>query len=469
MGTTTSAAEQDATGAPASRLRPFAGLGRFGAIWSGQVVTLLGNSVLRFAFVVRAWTSGEQATRVVLLSLCAVLPQLLLSPTAGALVDRCRKRTALQLADAGGLVVVGALAAVYFSGHLQLWEIYLTVALIGSAAAFQYPALSSSIPLLVRKDQLQRANGLLATAKSAADICGPALAAVLIATSGLGLILWVDLATFVVALTTVRMVPLAEERRQDTGGAPRRRLAADSVEGLRYLFARPSLRGLILVFFTVNLVMVFGFAVVQPMILARTGNDTSALASVMTSMGVGGVAGGLLLGAWGGPTSRIRGMMLGVVGMCLSAQVAMAASRTAVAWCAAILVGALLMPIVNGTMQALIQTKVPRERQGRVFGAVMFVSQLSAPLAMACSGPLADHLFEPEAASGSGLVGLLQPVLGDGPGSGMAAMLLIAGVCGTAAAVWGMTSRTIRDIDVLVPDLDGTEPDRESAGAAKGG
>ncbi|WP_157756789.1 MFS transporter [Plantactinospora sp. KBS50] len=375
-----------------------------------------------------------------------------MSPTAGAIVDRCPKRTALRLADLGGLLTVGALSAVYFSGQLRLWLIYIAVALLGSAAAFQYPALSSAIPLLVEKDRLQRANGLVGTARSVADICGPALAGVLIATSGLRAVLIADLASFAVALLSVQLVRLTEAPRDDTTG--RRRLAADSVEGLRYLFARPSLRGLTLVIFVVNLVMVFGYTIVQPMILARTGNDTSALASVMTSIGVGGITGGLLLGAWGGPRSRVRGMMLGIIGMCLSSQVLMASVRGVAAWCAAILVGALLMPVVNGTLQAIIQTKVPPDRLGRVFGAVMFVSQISAPVAIATSGLLADHVFEPQAAAGTGLVGLLRPLVGHGHGSGMAAMLLLAGLCGTAVAVWGLTNRTVRDIDELIPDLD---------------
>ncbi len=430
-------------------------MGQFGVLWSGHVVTLAGNAVLRFAFVVRAWTAGGQVTQVVLLSLCAVLPQLLLSPTAGALVDRCSKRTALQLADLGGLVAVGGLSAVYFSGHLALWQIYLAVSLIGAAAAFQYPALSSAVPLLVDKAHLQRANGLLATAKSSADIGGPALAAVLIALTGLGTILWIDLATFLVALVSIRVVRFSREGGADTDPAgPRKRLAADSLEGLRYLLARPSLRGLTLIFFTVNLVMVFGFAVVQPMVLARTGSDTSVLASVLASTGIGGVSGGLLLAAWGGPKNRVRGMMLGIVGMCLSAQIVMALARGVLAWCVAILLGALLMPTVNATMQAIIQTKVPKDRQGRVFGAVLFVSQVSVPLAMVFAGPLADRLFEPEAARHDGIVGALQPLLGTGPGSGMATMLLIAGVLGAVAALLGLASRTVRELDVLVPDID---------------
>lgn len=428
--------------------------GRFWVIWSGQAVTLAGNSVLRFAFVVHAWISGEQATKVVLLSVCAALPQVLLSPTAGALVDRCRKRTALRLADLGGLIVVTALAVVYFSGELRLWQIYVAVALIGAAAAFQFPALSSSVPLLVTEGQYQRANGLLSAASSMASVGGPVLGGVLIAVSGLGLILWADLLSFAFALVCVQVVRLNERRPGPRQGARRRRLIADSGEGLRYLFAKPSLRGLTLVFFWVNLIMVFGFAVVQPMILARTGGDASKLAGVLASMGIGGIAGGVLLGAWGGPKNRIRGMMLGTAGMCLTAQIGMAMARSEAGWCVAIFAGALLMPMVNSAMQSIVQTKVPPEQQGKVFGAVMFVSQISAPLAMAFAGPLADHVFEPHGAPGA-VARLLGPVLGDGPGSGMAAMLLIAGACGVVAALFGMSIRSVRDIDLLIPDLKG--------------
>jgi len=427
-------------------------LGRFAVVWSGQAITLVGNSVLRFAFVVHAWSSGQQATQVVLLALCGVLPQVMLSPTAGALVDRFRKRTALRLADLGGLLVVSGLTIVYFSGQLQLWQIYLTAALLGATAAVQYPALLSAVPLLVDEEHLQRANGLLGTARSTAEVGGPALAGVLIETSGLGAVLWVDLVSFAIALVTISVVRFAEE--QASPGGPRRRLVADSLDGLRYLFARPSLRGMILIVFVVNFVMVFGYAVLPPMILARTGNDTTALASVLSSIGIGGIAGGLVLGAWGGPRSRIRGMLLGIIGMCLTSQIAMAVSRDVVPWCVAVLAGALFMAIVNGAQQAIIQTKVPRERQGRVFGAVMFLSQFSVPLAMACSGPLADHVFEPQAAAGTGAVGVLRPLLGTGPGAGMAAMLLLAGVCGTAVAVWGLSSRAVRDMDRLMPDID---------------
>lgn len=448
----------------------FEGMGSFGLIWSGHAVTLIGTSVLRFAFIIRAWTSGGQATEVVLLSLSAMLPRMLLSPTAGVLVDRWarrNRRAVLQLADFGGFLVIGALTAVYFAGDLQLWHIYVAVALAGCAESFQFPALLSTIPVLVEKKQLQRANGLLSTAKSTADIGGPALGGLLVHLAGLGAVLWIDLATFVFALVTIGIVrfpePASDDAEQAADPPPaaegksdkkRGKLFADSMEGLRYLFARPSLRGLVLVFFTVNLTAVLGFAVMQPMILARTDDNEAALASVNVAIGVGGILGGMLIAAWGGPKNRVRGMMLGVLGMSIAAQIAMAISRVVPAWVIAVMIGAAFLPMINTSVQALIQTKVPRQLQGRVFGAVLFVSQIAAPLAMALSGPLADHVFEPQAESDSGISGLLSPLTGHGAGSGMAAMLLLAGLLSGTAALLGLASRSVRDIDEILPDID---------------
>lgn len=434
----------------------FAGMGPFMLVWSGQAISLVGNSVLRFAFVFETWSATGRATALTTLSLCALLPQVLLSPLAGALVDRLARRTALQLADGGGLLVVALLSVLHFTDGLHTWQVYAAVVLLGSAAAFQFPALGAAVPMLVDKGRLQRANSLLASAKSTADVGGPVLGGLLVAFSGLGFILVADLVSFALALAAIRVVRLRGDTgpAKEPGGRARGKLVAEAVEGLRFLFRYPSLRDLMLAFCVVNLVMVFGFAAVQPMVLARSGGETSALASVNTAIGVGGIAGGLLMAAWSGPRNRARGMLLGIIGMCLSAQVAMALAGGVVGWCAAILVGAALMPMINGVMQAIVQTKVPQEWHGRVFGAVMFLSQLSVPLATAVSGPLADHVFEPRAEAGTGVFVVLGPLVGDGPGSGMAAMLLIAGLCGITVAVLSMTRRTVREIDTLLPDAD---------------
>ncbi|MFF8641722.1 MFS transporter [Streptomyces sp. NPDC015345] len=441
------------------RTGPFSDTGPLLLVWSGQAVSLVGSAVLRFAFIIEVWSTGEQASAVTALSLCAVLPQALFSPFAGAIIDRIRKRSALQIADAGGILAVGLLALVhFFGGGLEPWQVYPATVLLGISAAFQLPALTAAVPLLVRKDQLGRANGLLAGARSAAGICGPALGGIMIALTGIGAILVIDLASYAFALIGIRIVRMRGDKVPEGAGAPRAKITAEAVEGMRYLFRQASLRDMTVNFCVVNLVMVFGFAVVQPMVLLKSGNG--ALAAVNSAIGIGGVLGGLVMAAWGGPKNRGRGMMLGILGMCLSAQLGTSLVGGVVGWCAAMLAGAVLMTVVNTSMQSIVQTKVPHEWQGRVFGAVMFLSQISGPLAMAFSGPLADGVFEPQAADGSGVFVVLGPLFGDAPGSGMAAMLFLAGVAGIAVALWGLASRSIRDIDVLLPDID-DETERE--------
>ncbi|MFI2615629.1 MFS transporter [Streptomyces sp. NPDC018584] len=444
-------------GGQKQRTGRFSDTGPLLLVWSGQAVSLVGSAVLRFAFIIEVWSTGEQASAVTALSLCAVLPQALFSPFAGAIIDRIRKRSALQIADAGGILAVGLLALVhFFGGGLEPWQVYPATVLLGISAAFQLPALTAAVPLLVRKDQLGRANGLLAGARSAAGICGPALGGIMIALTGIGAILVIDLASYAFALIGIRIVRMRGDKVPEGAGAPRTKITAEAVEGMRYLFRQASLRDMTVNFCVVNLVMVFGFAVVQPMVLLKSGNG--ALAAVNSAIGIGGVLGGLVMAAWGGPRNRGRGMMLGILGMCLSAQLGTSLVGGVVGWCAAMLAGAVLMTVVNTSMQSIVQTKVPHEWQGRVFGAVMFLSQISGPLAMAFSGPLADGVFEPQAADGSGVFVVLGPLFGDAPGSGMAAMLFLAGVAGIAVALWGLASRSIRDIDVLLPDIDdGTE------------
>lgn len=446
-------------GGQKQRTGRFSDTGPLLLVWSGQAVSLVGSAVLRFAFIIEVWSTGEQASAVTALSLCAVLPQALFSPFAGAIIDRIRKRSALQIADAGGILAVGLLALVhFFGGGLEPWQVYPATVLLGISAAFQLPALTAAVPLLVRKDQLGRANGLLAGARSAAGICGPALGGIMIALTGIGAILVIDLASYAFALIGIRIVRMRGDKVPEGAGAPRTKITAEAVEGMRYLFRQASLRDMTVNFCVVNLVMVFGFAVVQPMVLLKSGNG--ALAAVNSAIGIGGVLGGLVMAAWGGPKNRGRGMMLGILGMCLAAQLGTSLVGGVVGWCAAMLAGAVLMTVVNTSMQSIVQTKVPHEWQGRVFGAVMFLSQISGPLAMAFSGPLADGVFEPQAADGSGVFVVLGPLFGDAPGSGMAAMLFLAGVAGIAVALWGLASRSIRDIDVLLPDID-DETERE--------
>lgn len=443
----------------------FRGMGGFGVIWFGQLVTLLGSGMVRYAFVVHTWAAGGDATAVVGLFIAAFLPQLLLSPMAGALVDRWPKRNVLVLTDLGGLVALGSLAVDFYAGDLRTWHVYLALVVAGAAGSFQYPAFSASIPLLVPREKLQKASGMMSTAQAATAIGAPALAGVAFALDGLGPVLLIDVASFVVAIATILLISVPDKRDP----AARReavRLWSGSSDGIRYILRTPSIRALTFVFTVVNISAVFGFAVLPAMILARTHNDAASYAVVNACFGVGGLLGSVALTALRTPASRVRVMLIAMTGVGLIDQVGLGLGRNVPTWCVVEFAGAVLFPTVDAMLMQMMQTKVPAEMRGRVFGSSLFLCQCAAPFALICAGPLADHYFEPAARAGTGLAGFLAPLVGRGPGAGMACMLLVAGVITAALGLLGFASRSLRDIDTLMPDI---VEDEDATGGDPGG
>jgi MFS transporter, DHA3 family, macrolide efflux protein len=139
------------------------------------------------------------------------------------------------------------------------------------------------------------------------------------------------------------------------------------------------------------------------MILARTASHAPTLAAVQAAMGVGAVAGAVLLAIWGGPRRRVYGVFVGMVAEGLLGTLPLGLGRSLAVWLPAAVVHAGVVPILNGANQAIWQTKVPAALQGRVFSARRVIAQLTSPLAMILAGPLIDRVLEPGMAPGGAL------------------------------------------------------------------
>jgi DHA3 family macrolide efflux protein-like MFS transporter len=112
-------------------------------------------------------------------------------------------------------------------------------------------------------------------------------------------------------------------------------------------------------------------------------------------------------------------------------------------------------PIVEGSNQAIWQTKVAPDVQGRVFATRQLLSQLTLPFGMLLAGPLADRVFEPAMMPGGHLVSRFDWLTGTGPGAGMALMLVFAGLAGMLINLGGYAWRSVRYVEDLLPDYDG--------------
>lgn len=172
------------------------GMAAFTIIWSGQVVSLLGSAMTGFALLIWVWLKTHQATATVLMGFFQFVPLLVMTPIAGALVDRWNRKKAMIISDliAGmGSVVILFL---FFFGVLEVWHLYIVGLFVGAFAAFQWPAFSAAITMLVEKKHYARADGLMGLAQSLSTILGPPIAAVLLVMVDIPGILVIDILTF---------------------------------------------------------------------------------------------------------------------------------------------------------------------------------------------------------------------------------------------------------------------------------
>src|SRR3972149_4016430 len=185
---------------------PSTSMRTFFTVWGGQLGSFLGSAMSAFGLQLWVYAETGSVTNLALVALAFALPAVLISPFAGALVDRWDRRKVMLASDAVAGVATLCVAGLYATDSLHLWHIYVLVAVGSMGSAFQAPAWLASIPLLVPKPHLGRANGLVQLNDGLSLVMAPALAGVVLVASGLGAILLIDVATFLFAVGTLAVV-----------------------------------------------------------------------------------------------------------------------------------------------------------------------------------------------------------------------------------------------------------------------
>lgn len=432
------------------------GLKGFTIIWIGQVFSMIGSHMTHFAMGIWAWEKTGQATPLALVGFFTFLPLIVVTPFAGVLVDRWNRKWVMALSDIGAGLVTLTIFILMLSGQLEIWHLYITATIGGIFGAFQWPAYSAAISLLVEKKHYARTSGMISMAESGVGIIAPILAGFLIPLIGITGIIAIDLVTLVLAILFLLIVFIPEPKRKPRerqGGAFFRELAY----GFRYLVDRRSLLYLQLVFFFGNLFFSIGFTLLSPMILASTDGNTAILGSVHSAGAIGGLIGGSIMTAWGGPKKKINGVLIGWILSGAFGLGLLGLGRSLPIWLVANFIVFMMIPVINGSNQAIWQAKTAPEVQGRVFSVRRFVAQFTVPISAAVAGPLADNIFEPAMRSNEvGLGKLLDPIYPVSPGAGMSLIIFLCGMLVIMVGLGAFRSRKIRQVEELIPDHDAT-------------
>lgn len=436
------------------------GMFGFSIIWFGQLVSLIGSEMTHFALALWAWRETGTATALALVIFFTFVPSIILSPVAGALVDRWNRKLTMMLADIGAGIATIAILLLYLSGNLAIWHLYVAGAFSGAFQAFQWPAYSAAITTMVDPKHYGRANGMIAMAQAAAQILAPLLAGILIAAIDIGGVIGIDIVTFLFAVTVLLFVPVPDPRRTSEGQEGRGSLYRESIYGFQYILRRPSLLGMQLVFSSANLIGAMVVGLLSPMILARSGNDAQILGAVLSASGFGGLSGGLLMSIWGGPQRRVHGVLGGMAFGALFGYALLGVGQSLPIWLVASFMLGAAIPVLNGSNQALWQAKTAPDVQGRVFAARRMIAQITFPVGLLLAGPLADFVFEPAMQSDGGLAPVFGWLVGTGPGAGMALIVVGCGLLSLFSSLAAYLVPVVRAAEDMLPDYgaDQAEP-----------
>ncbi len=430
------------------------GMAGFTIIWLGQIVSVLASSMSQFGLSIWMYDQTKSALAMGLMQVFFITPFLLMSPFAGVMVDRHDRKLMMMVSDlAAGLGTLAALALQYF-GILEYWHLYIISIIFGLGMTFQWPAYSAAITTMIPKEQYARANGMMSLIEAGPGVVAPLLAGALLPIVKLTGLLFIDVITFVFAIGALMFVYIPNPPRTEEGKKAEGGMLSEAAYGFKYIFARPSLLGLQMIFFMGNLFAGIGFTVFAPMILARTNSDTLIFGTVQTAGAIGGVVGGIIMSVWGGFKRQVHGVLIGWALSGLSF-VIIGLPGGMLMWIIGSVMGALISPLINSSNQAIWQAKVAPDLQGRVFSARRLIAWFTNPISPVIAGALADYVLEPEMMNpSSALASAFGWLVGAEVGSGMALLFIISGLGSMLAGLSGYFIPAIRNAEDILPDHD---------------
>ncbi|WP_327584288.1 amino acid adenylation domain-containing protein [Nonomuraea sp. NBC_00507] len=420
-------------------------LRRFYTVAVGQTASLLGSALTSFALGVWAYQESGRVSDYALVSMLATLPSLLASPLGGAVADRVDRRLVMLACDAVSAVATAALVALLVAGRLEVWQVGAISGVLSLVTAFHRPAYLAAVAQLVPKPYLMQANAVANLGTGLGMLMAPLAGAALITMIGVHGVAAVNIATFVIGLSTLLLVRFPDRlfrRLEET-------FTQAMAGGWRFLIRRRPLMIMIGFFVVENYLGMLALAVTVPTVLSF--GDVAAVGTVTAAQGLGAVLGTLVMVFWGGTERRAIGMVgfvsgfgFGILLIGLRPSVALAAFGGLLSW--------LFLSILNTHWLSLIQLKVGLELQGRVLATNQMLAVSMTPLAF-LTAPLLSDLFGPSLEPGGALAStVVGDLVGVGPGRGVGLLLAVTGALLVVWGALGLWYRPLRRMEDDLPD-----------------
>jgi len=378
----------------------------FAIIWSGQAVSIFTSAVIQMALI---WYLTDRTGSAAVLSMATLvgfLPQAILGPFIGVLIDRYDRKWIMVYADLMIAALTLILAVVGFIQELPIWLIMVVLCFRSIGTAFHAPSLQAVTPLIVPKESLVSCAGYSQGVESVSLLLSPAVAAVLYSVLDISAILLTDIVGAAFAMITIMITQIPKVKKSDEEKVPN--VIREAKEGLAILHKEKGMTALIMIN-AIYAIIYFPIGSLYPLICMSYFGGTFKESSVVEIVfSAGTLLGALVLGKWGARIDKIVAIIasVAVMGMGLVLTGLLSPSQLNLFILLAGVMG-ITIPFYHGVLMAIFQTKIQEEYLGRVLSLSASLSMIAMPFGLIMAGTFADVIGVEKWFFVSGLLTLL--------------------------------------------------------------
>jgi DHA3 family macrolide efflux protein-like MFS transporter len=368
----------------------------FFTIWGGQAISIVGSQLVQFALIWYLTVETGSATVLATAAIVGMLPQVILGPFVGTLVDRWNRRRIMLLADSTITLFTFLLTLQFALNDVAIWHIYVVMFVRSLAGSFHGNAMSASTSLMVPVEHLTRIQGLNQMLNGGLNVVSAPLGALLLGILPIQGVLLIDVGTALLAILPLCFIQVPQPERLSGGKGVEGAQATiwqDFQSGFRYFLGWPGLLIVGLMTVGINFTVIPAYSLLPLMVREYFGGNAVHLSWVESAMGIGIIAGGAWLGVWGGFKRKMLTSMLGLMGLGVGTlMIAITPPSAILMVVAAALCVGIMTPMTMGPFYAAIQSVVEPEMQGRIITLLSSVGGGMAPIGLMIAGPVADHV-----------------------------------------------------------------------------
>ncbi len=354
----------------------------------GQFISMLGTWTQQMAMSWLIYRMTDSSAMLGLVGFTSQVPTLILTPFAGIVIDRVNRHRLLITTQMLSMIQAGLLATLVFTGHVQLWQLFILSAALGMISAFDLPTRQTfMVDMLEHNDQLRSAIAINSSINTLTRLVGPCIAGLFIAWAGEGMCFLVNALSYIAVIVAL----LCVKARQSQSNKEKQHPFTQLKEGFAYTFGFLPIRSLIIFLALISLFSI-PYNILMPAFAKDIFHgDASTLGFLSAAAGLGAVVGALFTGSHKNVEKLGQWIIAGCILFGVSLIIFGFSKSFILSLCMLTLVGFGSMVLLTGS-STLVQTLVDEDKRGRVMSILIMAFLGPSPFGCMAAGWLASSI-----------------------------------------------------------------------------